>query len=243
MNPKIANLIAIETGILIGLMSWLVYSRLPSAEPRTAPSVQEEKGDPFATVAPVIEPRDQNPYAADYAVERERAQIVHEAQVAREQQYYQEIAPKPYANSVPDNRFIAVDSPSYANVDQEPAVVPSENVEPPQTVVYSQPIQTFVYAQPPPIVVFSNPGRFANRCQSTPHFSAPSTITNQCPDRRNSRLNDNRVVPFPDVSTSSLRPNQGPRPRGTVGQTGVTGSQPQRVAFPASPGAARRFAP
>jgi hypothetical protein len=243
MNPKIANLIAIETGILIGLMSWLVYSRLPSAEPRTAPSVQEEKGDPFATVAPVINPRDQNAYAVDYAVERERAQIAHEAQVAREQQYYQEIAPKPYANARLGNASIAMDSPSYANVDQEPAVVPSENVEPPQTVVYTQPIQTFVYAQPPPIVVFSNPRRFANRCQSTPHFSTPSTITQQCPDRRNSRLNDARVVPSPKVSTPSFRPTQGVRPRGTVRQTGVTGIQQKRVAFPASPGAERRFVP
>ena len=30
MNPKIANLIAIETGILVGLMSWLTYSHFPA---------------------------------------------------------------------------------------------------------------------------------------------------------------------------------------------------------------------
>src|ERR1700682_5108876 len=114
MNPKVANLIAIEAGILIGLMSWLVYSRLPSPEPRTAEEMQE------STVAPIFEPRSPHPYAVDYIAGRERAQPAHKAEATTEQQYYQEIATEPYANSGLNNGSVAVDSPSYAEVDQEP---------------------------------------------------------------------------------------------------------------------------
>lgn len=231
MNPKVANLIAGELGILIGLMSWLVYSRLPSAEPPTTAEMKGKMVNSVPPDAPVSELRSPRSYTVDYGTDRARP--VDEKPAPTAQAYGQQIATEPYANSVPDNSFIAVDSPSYANVDQEPEVVPSDNVESPQTVVYSQPIQ---------IVVFSNPRRFANRCQSTPRFGAPSTIT-QFPDRRNSNLSDTRVVSCPNVSTPSGPPAQGPRPRGAVRQTGVTGSQQKRVAFPASPGAARRSAP
>jgi hypothetical protein len=206
-------------------MSWLVYSRLPSPEPRTAEEMQE------STVAPIFEPRSPHPYAVDYIAGRERAQPAHKAEATTEQQYYQEIATEPYANSGLNNGSVAVDSPSYAEVDQEPAVVPSDYPASPQTVVYAQPVQ---------IVVFSNSRRFVNRCRSTPYPGALRTITHQCPDRGNSHLNDTRVVSCPNVSTPSCPPTQGPRPRGTVRQSGVTGSQQKRVAFPGLPGAARR---
>ena len=224
MNPKVANLIAIEAGILIGLMSWLVYSRLPSPEPRTAEEMQE------STVAPIFEPRSPHPYAVDYIAGRERAQPAHKAEATTEQQYYQEIATEPYANSGLNNGSVAVDSPSYAEVDQEPVVVPSDYPASPQTVVYAQPVE---------IVVFSNPRRFANRCRSTPRHGAFNPIAHQCPDRGNSPLSDTRIVSGPNVSTPACPPTEGFRPRGTVRQSVVTGSQQKRVAFPASPRAAR----
>jgi hypothetical protein len=232
MNLKVANLIAVELGILIGLMSWLVYSRFPSPEPRTAAEIQENTVAPVATVASVSEPENQRPDTADYRADRERAQPFAEQPALTSRRSAQEtVAPQPYASSGLENGLIAVDSPSYAEADQEAAVGSPEYVVSPQTVVYAQPAQ---------IVVFSNPRRFANRCRSTPRHGAFNPIAHQCPDRGNSPLADTRIVSGPNVSTPSCPPTERFGPRGTVRQSGVTGSQQKRVAFPASPRAALR---
>jgi hypothetical protein len=243
MNPKIANLIAIELGILIGLVSWLTYSRFPSAEPRTSAEMRESSVAPVTAAAPGFQPRSQRPYAVDYSADRERAQPADEQPAQWEQSYYQSIAPQRYARSAVATDSIAVDSPSYAETYQEPAAVSSDDLATPQTVVYSQPIQTIVY-QPIQVVGFSNPRRFVNRCRSTPPLNGvPATITHPCPDRGNSHLSDTRVVSGPNVSTPPCPPTQGPRPRGAVSQAVVTGGEQKRVAFPASSGTARRLTP
>lgn len=242
MNVKVVNLVAIQFGIFVGILCWLAYSRLPFAEPRTEGEPRESALNAGANVAAVFEPRRPLSHPTNYRTDRERAQPVDEQPAPMAPEYDQAIAPQAYANSVPDNGSIAVNSPSYAQVDQE-AVIPSDNLESAQAVVYSQPIETVVYAQPTQIIVFSNPRHFGNRCQSKPHFGAPSTIRPQCPDRRNFRPDDTRVVPPPNVRPPADPPVPGSRPRGTVRPTGVTSSQPRRVAFPASPGAAQRLVP
>jgi hypothetical protein len=228
MNLKLANLIVVQFGIFIGVMSWLAYSRVPSAKPPAATEMQEITA-PIATGAPAFEARNQRPSNVDYNAEREQARLMAERSASL-QSYYRAIAPEPYVSSIP------ADSPSYAEAEQEPAVVPSDYGSP-QSIVYVQPVQT---------VVFSNRRPFANRCRSTPHRGAPPTISHQCPDRRNSHPSDPRIVsapnvspPSPNVSTPSPRA-EGFKPREPVRQTPVTGSQQKRVAFPGSPGAARR---
>jgi hypothetical protein len=220
MNPKIANLIAVELGILIGLMSWLVYSRLPSVEPGTATEMKRRMVNSIPPDAPAINPRDQDPKAVDY---RERAQIAHEAQVAREQQYYREIAPQRYANSRLGNGYITVDSPSYAIVDQEPAAVPGDYAASPQTIVYTQPTQFIAYAEPIQTVVLSDSRRFANRCRPAPRACAPQTITRPSLGTLSSGPSGNRVLsagPSGNVLSRataiapSCPPTAGFRPRG-----------------------------
>ena len=159
MSPKIANLIAIETGLLVGLMSWLTYSHFPSSEPHPAAGMQESNAASVRTVAPPSEAISQRPSTADYNAEREQARLMAERSVslASRQRYEQAIATEPYVSST------AADSPSYAEVNQEPAVVPTDYLESPQTVIYAQ-----------PIVVFSNPRRFANRCRSRPRHRTSS---------------------------------------------------------------------
>ena len=227
MNPKVANLIAVELGILIGIMSWLAYSRFPSAEPRTATRMQEGALNPVATVADVFEPGN----TVDYETDHEPAQPVDEEAAPIAPEYDQEIVTQPYTSSGLGNGYVAADSPSYAEVDQESTVVPPDYMASPQIVVYAQPTQ---------IVLFSNPRRVTNRCRSIPRHGAVNPITHRCPDRRNSPLSDTTIASGPNVSTPSCPPIQGPRPRGTVRQSVVTGSQQKRVAFPGSPGAARR---
>src|SRR5205814_4855237 len=125
MNPKVANLIAIEAGILIGLMSWLTYSHYPSAETRSAAGMQKSNAGSVRTVAPPSEAISQRPSTAEYNAEREQARLMAERSVslASRQRYEQAIATEPYVSS------IAADSPSYSEVNQEPAVVPTDYLE------------------------------------------------------------------------------------------------------------------
>lgn len=240
MNLKVANLLVVQFGIFIGVMSWLVYSHFQSAEPRIADEMRENGVAPITTVARGFEPGNQRPYAVDYGAERERAQPVDEQPAQWEQSYYQSIAPRRYARSAVVDGSLSVDSPSYAEPYQEPAVVSSDDLETPETVAYSQPIQTIVY-QPIQVVAFPNRRHFGNRCRpTTPLNCAPGTIRHQPPERRNPRASDTRVVASPNVSTPPGPPTQGFAPREPVRQTGVTGSQQKRVAFPGSPGATRR---
>jgi hypothetical protein len=210
MNLKVANVIAVELAILIGLMSWMVYSRLPSAELRTPAEIQESTAEPVATVAPILEARNERPATVDYNADRERARRRDEQPAPTSQDYVQEVAPQPYANSSLENGVVAADSPSYAEVDQEPAVAPPNYPTSAQTVAYAQPTQVVVYPQPVQIVVFSNSRHFANRHRSAPHPGASMTMTHRCPDGEDSHRSGGGVV-FP---RNACPPTQGFRPRG-----------------------------
>src|ERR1700686_152557 len=113
MNLKVANVIAVELAILIGLISWMVFSRLPSAEPGASEEIQESTAEPVATVAPVLEARNEPPATVDSSADRERARRRDEQAAPRSQEYVQEIAAPPYANAGLENGAIAADSPSY----------------------------------------------------------------------------------------------------------------------------------
>lgn len=274
MNLKIAHLVAIQFGIFVGTMSWLIYSRLPSPESSTIGESRGRMVNSIRPEAPLSELKSPRSRTEDYGADN--AQSVGELQARTTERYNREIAMGPYANSVPNDRFILVNSPSYANVYQETAGVPSDYVESPQTVEYAQPLW---YADSYPFVGYSNGRRFANRCRSTstygqppltipnqgsgtpqfgPPFTIPNqrpgtpqfgqppfTIPNQPPDRGNCRPNHTRVVSSPNFRPpSGPPPNNGFRNRGPVRQSAAPRVQPQRrAAAPASPGAARRFAP
>lgn len=200
MNLKVANLIAVELGILIGLMSWLVYSNFPSTEPRTAAEMPESRVTPFTTVSTVFERRNKRPYTVDYETNHERAQPVDEEAAPTAQEYDQEITTQPYTSSGLGNGYVAADSPSYAEVDQEPAVAQPDYVPSPQIVVYAQPAQ---------IVVFSNPRRFANRFRSTLPPGALNMITHRRPGRVGPHPGGNGIVPRRNPNAPSGRPAQG----------------------------------
>jgi hypothetical protein len=225
VNLKVANLVAVQLGIFVGIMSWLVYSRFPSAEPRAAAKMQK----PTATLAPAFEPGDQRPQTVDYRVDREVAQPVIEqpapalhqySEAAVQQfsalaakQYYQQIAPRRYVTSSPENKSVAADSVSYAAMAQEPVVVPADYGESPQPVAYVEPAQVVVYSQPAPFVVFSNPRRFARRCQPTrpPGLFAP--VTHRRPGRAPCNVSGG-VLPRQKPSVPPCRPTQSFKHRG-----------------------------
>lgn len=245
MNLKIAHLVAIQFGIFVGTMSWLIYSRLPSAGPPVAAEVAGRMVNSVRPEAPVSERRSPSPRVAGYDAGREQAEQVDEQTPQWMQVYYQSISPQRYAKSAVLTGPLAVNSPSYANVYQEQAAVSTDSFESPQTVVYSQPV---FYAESGLIGGFSNSRRFANRCGPAPEFGPPLTIPNQRPGtpqfgqppltipnqrpgrpqfgqppltipnqppvRRNSHVNNTRIVSGHNVRAPSRQPAGGGRPRG-----------------------------
>jgi hypothetical protein len=181
MNLKVANLIAIQLGIFVGIMSWLAYSRLESAGPRSAAEARKTAVEPVAPARPASPAEEQGPSAVDNRTDRDEASpnteqpapvMQHEYSPAAVQQnsalaaqlYYQQIAPRRYASSGSQDPFIVAKAPSYTEVEQAPAVVADEPA--PQTVAYVEPTQVVVYPQPQ-FILFSNSRRFANRCRPT----------------------------------------------------------------------------
>ena len=248
MNLKIAHLVAIQFGIFVGTMSWLIYSRVPSSE---SPTMGETRGRMVNSIRPDVPLSElKSPRAATENYGATVSQSAGELQARITERYNREIAMGPYA--------YVVNSPSYANIYQESAGVPSDYGAAPQTVEYAQPI---LYAEPYQTFGYYNGRRFADRCRPistygqppltipnqgscTPQFGPPFTIPNQRPgrpqfgqppltipnqppDRGNCRPNNPRIVSSPNVA-----------PRGPVRQAGVPQRRPSA---PASPGAARRL--
>jgi len=237
MNLKVANLIAIQLGIFVGIMSWLAYSRLESAEPRIATESRERAVKPVAPVAPGLKADDQRPDAVDDRADSDETQPTAEqpapamhqysaAAVQRysdlaAQQYYQQIAPRRYANSGLQNGPVVAEAPSYAEAEQAPAVV--ADYSEPQTAAYVQPAQFIVYPQPQ-LIVFSNSRRFANRCRPAPPVAgAHMATTHRRPDPPRPHLsgstesrptNSFGLVQRQNDKEPSCRPTEGFRPRG-----------------------------
>jgi hypothetical protein len=178
-------------------MSWLAYSRFPSTEPRTAAGTKGKMVNSIRPVADAFEPQNQRPYPVDYGADRERARPVNEQPAPMSRGYYQQIAMQPYPSSGLGAGFIAVDSPSYSETDQELAAAQPDYAAAPQSVTYAQPVQ---------IVSFSNGGRsFGNRRRSLRSGELVSVIP-RLPDRQVvPRLPDRQVVPrLPDTAEPRL---------------------------------------
>jgi len=220
MNLKVANLVAIQLGIFVGIMSWLAYSRLESAEPRSAVEARKTAVESVAPARPVTKTEEQGPSAVDHQADRDEAPpnteqpapvMLHEYSPAAVQQnsalaaqlYYQQIAPRRYASSGLENAPIVAKAPSYTEVEQAPAVVQDDAA--PQTVAYVEPTQVVVYPQPQ-FIVFSNFRRFANRCRPTSPVIGPHTArTHRRTDRPRPQLNSSTDFESPATPSAALR--------------------------------------
>jgi hypothetical protein len=220
MNLKVANLVAVQFGVFVGIMSWLAYSQLPFDEPRTA----AERQEPVATLASASSPGDQPSQTVDYRPDQERpepvaeqpapamhqysaAAVQHNTALAA-QQYYQQIAPRRYASSGVGSGYVAEAAPSYAEVAQEPAVVQADDPEP-QTVAYAEPAQVVFYQQPQ-FVVFANARSSRNRCRPGPPFiGAHLATTHRRLDQTRLPLSASAQFERPASPSAALRrPNQ-----------------------------------
>lgn len=229
MSLKVANLIAVETGVLIGLVSWIAYSHFPSAEPRTEAGAEEHSVAPVGNVssvtraAPASETGSYLPSPLAYNPEREQARLMAEraASLAALQRYYQTTATEPYALSGADTGTAVAETPSYSYTEQ-----PAEYFEPPPAVVY--------YAAPIQTVVVSNPRHFRDRCRTDTRPGVIDRTPRQCPVPESHR-NDNRLVSVPKSNVPSPPPPQSMKPRGTFTQAAPPPRSPEkRSASPSS---------
>ena len=228
MNPKIATLIAIETGILIGMISWLGYSRYSSEEPDLIE--QESHSLPASKVAaPAFEASNPPAYPSRYEAERKRARLVAEQAVPVPNYYqpvYQAAVAQPYVQPAAFDDSGTTNSPIYSDVSEEAAV--PEYVAPPTVIYYAQPVQTVIFNQP----------RGRNRCRSLDSPSNGDPLRRHCPDRRNFQQNPRASEPHPNVVVSppAAPPPQDEiaRPRANTVRPGTIVNSPRRPTLPLS---------
>jgi len=231
MNVKVANLVAVQFGVLLGIASWLAYSRFESPEPRIAAvKTRESPAAPSAAVAPISDLGSQVTRALDDDADREQDQSIGEQQAhatlphqyspeavqqytaLAAQQYYQQIAPRRYASAGVANSSIAPVTPIYTQVAQEPAAVSADYAEPIQTAADAEPTQIAFYQ--PQFIVFSNQRRFPNRRRPTLQPAAGTPITHRRPDKAGSHQNVCGVEPRKNPDVTSCKPAQESRSRG-----------------------------
>lgn len=222
MSTKVANVIAVELGILIGIMAWLAFSTFSRDK---GPPIAEEQprieGD-FATIAPVLKPGIQRHYAAGYRAGRVAEQQVEEQQ-AQTMQYDQPIAPAPYASSGVDDGFISESAPYYAGVPQQPVLTSPDCLVTPFTPFV-------VYPQISQIIIVSNHRSFVRRPRVTPRFARPrmpvvqrrsggggfgggrTTVAPRRPGGGESQVGNGGVVTRRNPNPRSSRSSQGFKP-------------------------------
>jgi hypothetical protein len=203
MKLKVAHLIAVQFGIVIGIVICLVVLRFESPKP-TAAEMRGLATERAAAIDRASEPHDE---LGDLADNREKLEPVEPladqlsyplpneySPEAAEQSmavitklYYEQIAPKRKASSNRANSSAADIAPSYTEAAPQPEVVQYEEPAP-QPVAYVQPTQTVVYYQPVPVVVFSNPRRFDNRCRPAPHPGSVASNSHRRSDSRGTHL-------------------------------------------------------
>ena len=237
MNAKVANLIAIETGILIGIISWLVYSRLPSQPETTAALSQERSPTSVAAVSPLnqIAPesieRSQRFSTAAYDPEREQARLMAEREASL-QSYYRTLA-RDWSSTprTQKNEVLPVDTSSYA-LPEETEIVSSEYPIAPPTVLYYAPaaLQN---------VVVADTGHLRNRCRSPHRRDETRMNPRSCPSPTNIRPNTRKVVSPPNGGASPAVDES--KPRQTIAQPTFNGRSQKRATSSTSTGSTRRF--
>jgi len=173
MSTKMANVIAIELGILIALLAWLAIARVPSVRPIVAAN---ERAADEGSFAPVLRSPPKNLYAGnESATRRGTAQWPEQmAPTYGAQQYQAQPEEVPdYDSQQYESTTEPSDYPQGYIYDPSPGYLPDqpEPVLPPD--YYVQPSADYVaFAQPAQVVVFSN-NRSCSRPRRSQSCSSP----------------------------------------------------------------------
>ncbi len=180
MSSKVANLIAVELGVLIAIMAWLAFSNLRSVQTPAIARQPTRLVDSFANVAPMRKARPRLPAPVDY-----RADLAPETQPEEEQLrqaapiYEEAIATEPSLDSGLDAGYITATSPAYAVVEPQPLLASPDCYYPPVN-------QYLVYPRSTAFVVVSNSQSFHRRPRAPhrPRWRAPADDTPASAGRR-----------------------------------------------------------
>ncbi len=207
MSSKVANLIAVELGVLIALMAWLSFSNLRSVQ---SPAIAQEPTrlvDSFATVAPVRKTRIRPPAPVDYRSELAPATPLEEEPLQPGPEYEQALANEPYDDGGVNAGYITATSPSYAVVGEQPLLASD---------CFYPPVNQFrYYPQSTAFVVVSNSRTFNRRPRSPhrPQSVRPTMTHRRPPNIQRPRGGGRTVAPRPQTRQQSPRPQPRPRPR------------------------------
>lgn len=166
MSTKVANLIAIELGLLIAIMGWVGFVRLPGAPP-SGNSAWERPPDSFASVSPLLQRTERRLAMAEEVVNRIATE--QERLEARFQAIpkYEEV--EPYVAD-PEDNFVAESLPYDAPVAQQPALEESQ-------FFVAPPVQIFQSVQASQIIIYSNARPHRPRRCALPLPSPGATTT------------------------------------------------------------------
>ena len=167
MNTKVANVIAVELGILIVILAWLAFSNFSRVKQPTLAGEQEPADSSFATVTSLPRPANPRYSAADYFTDQQRQQLAAQRQAQTLQygtmQYDQPLAPAPDTSAYAENSVTTGTSPYYAGVYPQPVTSPDSIAWPYDPVL--------VYPPTSEIIVISNGQAFMRR--QAPRFARP----------------------------------------------------------------------
>ncbi len=167
MNTKVANVIAVELGILIVLLFWLAFSNFSRVKQPTLAEEQEPADSSFAAVTSLPRPANPRYSAADYFTDQQRQQLAAQRQAQTLQygtmQYDQQLAPAPDTSADAGDSVTTGTSPYYADVYPQPATSPDSFAWPYDPVL--------VYPPTSEIIVISNGQAFVRR--GAPRFARP----------------------------------------------------------------------
>lgn len=209
MSSKVANLIALELGILIAILTWRTF--LDFGDVKSPPVIKraERTANAFATVAPVRKSKNQLPAAVDYRADAAPEQG--EQQDQRAQEYDQVVAPEVYPSPALEDGFVTEASPYYTDT----GIAPYYAEVAPEPFIYSPgylatPIDRF-FSQSSVIVVYSNSRSCGRRPRSMRPVDCPAPTPAQAPTRIAAQ--PPHTVPPPPRTTAPPPRTVAPPPR------------------------------
>ena len=176
MNTKVANVIAVELGILIVILAWLAFSNFFRVKQRALAEAQAPADSSFATVTSLPRSANLRYSAADYFTDQQRQQLAAQRQAQTLQygtmQYDQQLAPAPYSGADVDDSLSTGTSPYYADDYPQPVTSPDSIGWPYDPVL--------VYPPTSEIIVISNGQAFVRR--GAPRFArSPMMVVHRRP--------------------------------------------------------------
>ncbi|PYL57672.1 MAG: hypothetical protein DMF30_05435 [Verrucomicrobia bacterium] len=199
MNTKVANVMAVELGILIVILAWLAFSNFSRVKQPTLAEEQEPADSSFATVTSLPRPANPRHSAADHFTVQQRQQLAAPRQAQALQygtmQYDQQLVPAPDTSANAGDSVTTGTSPYYAGVYPQPVTSPDSIAWPYDPVL--------VYPPTSEIIVISNGQAFMRR--QAPRFARPRmTVVHRQPLGGGGARTAN---------PRSFRPSAGLRPR------------------------------